>query len=116
MQLAVFIADGGGSSTTATVEIKLRQTNDFPPQLAPPASRDVCTGRDSHTGLFLTALDLDMPPHAEPFSFKLVDHSASNWTIQRVNGEDWALITQPWGVLTKSISVLVTETQLSFSW
>uniref|UniRef100_A0A3B3S7C7 Cadherin 15, type 1, M-cadherin (myotubule) n=1 Tax=Paramormyrops kingsleyae TaxID=1676925 RepID=A0A3B3S7C7_9TELE len=77
--------DGGGSSTTATVEIKLRQTNDFPPQLVPPASRDVCAGREARSGLFLSALDLDMSPHAEPFSFKLVDHSASNWTIQRVN-------------------------------
>lgn len=79
--------DAAGISTTATVLITLKETNDFPPQLL-PVSGSVC--RDSFStgsGLVLTAVDQDLPPHAAPFRFEMPDHTLVNWTVVQVNGE-----------------------------
>ncbi|TKS70253.1 Cadherin-15 Cadherin-14 [Collichthys lucidus] len=81
----VKVTDADGVSTTATLIITLKETNDFPPQIF-PLSGSVCrdTGRTS-SGLILTAVDEDFPPHAAPFTFELPD-LPSNWTIIPVNG------------------------------
>uniref|UniRef100_A0A8C7FVE3 Cadherin 15, type 1, M-cadherin (myotubule) n=1 Tax=Oncorhynchus kisutch TaxID=8019 RepID=A0A8C7FVE3_ONCKI len=78
--------DAGGISTTASLVITLRETNDFFPQLFPQMGT-VCSesGRET-SGLFLSAVDEDLPPHAEPFTFQLQDINVSaNWTIIQVN-------------------------------
>ena len=70
--------------------ITLRETNDFFPQLF-PLMGTVCSesGRET-SGLFLSAVDVDLPPHAEPFTFQLQDINVSaNWTIIHVNGKDY---------------------------
>lgn len=84
-------ADADGVSTTATVVITLKETNDFPPQLF-PLSGSVCknTGR-MNSGLVLTAVDEDLPPHAAPFIFELTDDVLNNWTVIQVNGKERAL-------------------------
>ncbi|XP_036391506.1 cadherin-15-like [Megalops cyprinoides] len=78
--------DNGGVSNTATVEITLLETNDFPPQLF-PLSGTVCLDL-ANPGLVLSARDQDQSPQAEPFTFELSpDSDASlNWTISQVNG------------------------------
>ncbi|XP_071369428.1 cadherin-15, partial [Centroberyx affinis] len=81
----VKVTDAGGVSATASLAITLRETNDFPPQLF-PLSGTVC--RDANrmsSGLVLTAVDEDLPPHAEPFTFDLPDDISINWTIIQVN-------------------------------
>ena len=91
--------DAGGVSTTATVAITLKETNDFPPQLF-PLSGSVCrdTGRGS-SGLVVTAVDEDFPPHAAPFSFEMPDDDLSiNWTVVQVNGKERALAVGKTGV------------------
>uniref|UniRef100_A0A4W5NB28 Cadherin 15, type 1, M-cadherin (myotubule) n=1 Tax=Hucho hucho TaxID=62062 RepID=A0A4W5NB28_9TELE len=77
--------DAGGISTTASLVITLRETNDFFPQLF-PLMGTVCSesGRET-SGLFLSAVDEDLPPHAEPFTFQLQDNVSANWTIIQVN-------------------------------
>lgn len=71
--------------------ITLKETNDFPPQLF-PLSGYVCrnAGRAS-SGLVLTAVDEDLPPHAAPFIFEMTDDSSNNWTVIHVNGKERAL-------------------------
>lgn len=84
--------DDDGVSSTATVAITLKETNDFPPQLF-PLSGSVC--RDSvrsSSGLVVTAVDEDFPPHAAPFIFEMVDHLPSNWTVIQVNGKKTASV------------------------
>uniref|UniRef100_A0A8C8C9N1 Cadherin domain-containing protein n=1 Tax=Oncorhynchus tshawytscha TaxID=74940 RepID=A0A8C8C9N1_ONCTS len=78
--------DAGGISTTASLVITLWETNDFLPQLF-PLMGTVCSESGRKTsGLFLTAVDEDLPPHAEPFTFHLQDINVSaNWTIIQVN-------------------------------
>lgn len=79
--------DAGGVSTTATVAITLKETNDFPPQLF-PLSGTVC--RDAgrrRSGLVVTAVDEDLPPHAAPFAFGIPDDLSINWTFIQVNGK-----------------------------
>lgn len=74
-------------STTATVAITLKETNDFSPQLF-PLSGSVC--RESsrmRSGLVLTAVDEDLPPHAAPFVFEILDDVSINWTVVQVNGK-----------------------------
>ena len=82
--------DAGGVSTTATVAITLKETNDFPPQLF-PLSGTVCrdSGRRS-SGLVLSAVDEDLPPHAAPFAFEMPDDLSINWTVIQVNGKERA--------------------------
>nr|XP_046245637.1 cadherin-15 [Scatophagus argus] len=81
----VKVTDAGGVSTTATVAITLKETNDFPPQLF-PLSGSVCkdAGRTS-SGLVVTAVDEDLPPHAAPFKFEMPDDLSVNWTVIQVN-------------------------------
>uniref|UniRef100_A0A7N8XKL0 Cadherin 15, type 1, M-cadherin (myotubule) n=1 Tax=Mastacembelus armatus TaxID=205130 RepID=A0A7N8XKL0_9TELE len=81
----VKVTDAGGVSTTATVVITLKETNDFPPQLF-PLSGYVC--RDAarmSSGLVVTAVDEDLPPHAAPFIFAILDDLSTNWTVTQVN-------------------------------
>lgn len=80
--------DADGVSTTATVAITLKETNDFPPQLI-PLSGTVC--RDAgrrNSGLSVTAVDKDLPPHAAPFTFEMPDDLSINWTVIQVNGKE----------------------------
>lgn len=80
--------DAGGVSTTATVTIILKETNDFPPQLF-PLSGTICQDADpTGSGLVLTAVDEDLPPHAAPFTFDIPDDQLTNWTAVQVNGND----------------------------
>ncbi|KAJ8417792.1 hypothetical protein AAFF_G00226350 [Aldrovandia affinis] len=77
--------DTGGISTSATVEITLRETNDFAPLLV-PLMGTVCRDAAIPSSLMLSAVDQDLPPQAEPFSFLLPDEvTAANWTIIQVN-------------------------------
>ncbi|XP_008291154.1 cadherin-15 [Stegastes partitus] len=80
---AVKVTDVGGVSATAAVAITLKETNDFPPQLF-PLSGSVCKGASS-SGLVLTAMDEDLPPHAAPFFFEIPDDLSVNWTVIQVN-------------------------------
>lgn len=78
--------DAGGMSTTATVTITLKETNDFPPQLF-PLTGSVCRDASrTSTGLVVSALDEDLPPHAAPFTFEILDDLSVNWTVIQVNG------------------------------
>lgn len=82
--------DAGGVSTTATVAITLKETNDFAPQLF-PLSGSVC--RDAgrmNSGLVVTAVDEDLPPHAAPFTFEMPDDLSINWTVIQVNSKERA--------------------------
>ncbi|KAI1889917.1 hypothetical protein AGOR_G00167850 [Albula goreensis] len=77
--------DAAGVSSSATVEIMLRETNDHAPLLVPQKGT-VCSDASVTSGLLLTAIDYDLPPQAEPFSFLLPDEvTAANWTIIQVN-------------------------------
>ncbi|KAJ8343722.1 hypothetical protein SKAU_G00310510 [Synaphobranchus kaupii] len=77
--------DLGGISTTATVELVLQETNDFAPELF-PLSGTVCRNI-AHAGLFLSAIDQDQAPYAEPFTFQLLSDTEGplNWTVVQVN-------------------------------
>ncbi|XP_060767536.1 cadherin-15 [Neoarius graeffei] len=78
--------DAGGTSIMASLEITLWETNDFPPVLV-PVSGIVCSNRERHRlGLLISAVDDDLAPHADPFTFDLTDGDlASNWTIIQLN-------------------------------
>uniref|UniRef100_A0A8D3DKT7 Cadherin 15, type 1, M-cadherin (myotubule) n=1 Tax=Scophthalmus maximus TaxID=52904 RepID=A0A8D3DKT7_SCOMX len=89
----VKVTDGGGVSTTATVVITLKETNDFAPQLF-PLSGSVCRGAErTRSGLVVTAVDEDLPPHASPFHFEMSDYLSVNWTVVQVN--DTHAVLQP---------------------
>ncbi|KAK2920102.1 cadherin-15 isoform X2 [Channa argus] len=89
----VRVTDAGGVSTTATVAITLKETNDFAPQLL-PLSGSVCRGAgQTHTGMVLTAVDEDFPPQAEPFIFEMPYDLSVNWTVIQVN--DTHAVLQP---------------------
>ncbi|XP_051948270.1 cadherin-15-like [Xyrauchen texanus] len=78
--------DADGISATATLEITLWETNDYPPVLV-PLSGTVCSDRDrDKLGLLLSAVDKDMSPQADPFTFDITDQNvAANWTIITLN-------------------------------
>ncbi|NP_997771.2 cadherin-15 precursor [Danio rerio] len=78
--------DADGISATATLEVNLWETNDYPPLLI-PQSGTVCSDRDpDKLGLLLSALDEDMSPQADPFTFNIADQNmAANWTIITLN-------------------------------
>ncbi|XP_051980825.1 cadherin-15-like [Xyrauchen texanus] len=78
--------DADGISATATLEITLWETNDYPPLLI-PLSGTVCSDRDrDKLGLLLSAVDEDMSPQADPFTFNIADQNmANNWTIITLN-------------------------------
>ncbi|XP_029316952.1 cadherin-15 isoform X2 [Cottoperca gobio] len=81
----VKVTDAGGLSTTATVAITLKETNDFPPQLF-PLSGTVCRDEGHRSSvLVVTAVDEDFPPHAAPFTFEMPDELSINWTVIQVN-------------------------------
>lgn len=73
---------------TATLEVTLWETNDYPPVLI-PSGGTVCSDRDrDKLGLLLSAVDQDMSPQSDPFSFYIVDQNvAANWTIITLNGK-----------------------------
>ncbi|XP_076011733.1 cadherin-15 [Genypterus blacodes] len=106
----VKVTDAGGLWSTATLAIMLKETNDFPPELF-PLSGSVCrNARQMNTGLFLTAVDGDLAPHAEPFAFDLPDDLSINWTIIQVN--DTHTVLQPLVDLEPSeyaVTVLVSD-------
>ncbi|XP_029354599.1 cadherin-15 isoform X2 [Echeneis naucrates] len=89
---AVKVTDADGVSTTATVVITLKETNDFPPVLF-PLSGSVCSSVRQSSGLVVSAVDEDLPPHAAPFIFEMVDYLSLNWTIIQVN--DTHAVLQP---------------------
>ncbi|KAJ7312080.1 hypothetical protein JRQ81_006418 [Phrynocephalus forsythii] len=73
-------------TATATLSVEVQEVNDHAPILL-PGSGELC-GRGGG-GLVLSALDEDLPPHAEPFHFRLgqsVTQPAGNWTLSRSNG------------------------------
>uniref|UniRef100_A0A672M658 Cadherin-15-like n=1 Tax=Sinocyclocheilus grahami TaxID=75366 RepID=A0A672M658_SINGR len=78
--------DADGISATATLEVNLWETNDYPPVLI-PLSGTVCSDRDrDKLGLLLSAVDEDMSPQADPFTFYIADQNvAANWTIITLN-------------------------------
>ncbi|CAL8350810.1 unnamed protein product [Merluccius merluccius] len=77
--------DAEGMATSATLLITLMETNDYPPQLV-PVSGIVCRpGNHPDSFLLLTAVDEDLAPHAEPFTFELLDEMTVNWTVVPVN-------------------------------
>ncbi|XP_041642707.1 cadherin-15 [Cheilinus undulatus] len=81
----VKVTDADGVSTSATMLITLKETNDFPPLLV-PLSGSVCKGATrSGSGLVLTAVDEDLPPHAAPFTFEMPEDLSTNWTVLQVN-------------------------------
>ncbi|XP_060892563.1 cadherin-15 [Labrus mixtus] len=81
----VKVTDADGVSTTATVLITLKETNDFPPQLI-PLSGSVCKDASrTGSGLVLTAVDEDLSPHAAPFTFEMPMDGSINWTVVQVN-------------------------------
>ncbi|XP_030019340.1 cadherin-15 [Sphaeramia orbicularis] len=81
----VKVTDAGGVSSTATLEIMLKETNDFPPLLY-PLSGTVCRdAAEKNSGLVLSAVDEDFPPHAAPFTFEIPDDMSTNWTVIQVN-------------------------------
>ncbi|XP_029702106.1 cadherin-15 [Takifugu rubripes] len=81
----VKVTDVGGLSSTGAVTITLKETNDFPPQVV-PVSGSVCKeGTPEASGLVVTAVDQDYPPHAAPFIFEIPDDLPVNWTVSQLN-------------------------------
>lgn len=81
--------DADGIAATATLEVNLWETNDYPPLLI-PQSGTVCSDQDrDKLGLLLSAMDEDMSPQADPFTFNIADQNvAANWTIITLNGKN----------------------------
>ncbi|XP_052417263.1 cadherin-15 [Carassius gibelio] len=103
--------DGDGISATATLEVNLWETNDYPPVLI-PLSGTVCSNQDrDKLGLLLSAVDEDMSPQADPFTFYIADQNvAANWTIITLN--ETHAVLQPLIDIEKgefSIPVLVSD-------
>lgn len=68
--------------------ITLKETNDFPPQVVPVSSSVCKEATPEASGLVLTAVDQDFPPHAAPFLFELPDDPSSNWTVSQLNSTE----------------------------
>ncbi|XP_068598354.1 cadherin-15 [Brachionichthys hirsutus] len=81
----VKVTDAGGVSTAAKVTITLTETNDFPPQLFPLIGSVCKDAGQTGSGLVLSALDEDLPPHAAPYTFEKLDDLSINWTVSQVN-------------------------------
>lgn len=87
-----FCEDADGVSTTATLIITLKETNDFAPELH-PLSGSVCKdARRKNSGLLLTATDEDQSPHAAPFAFEMIEDLSVNWTVIQKNGKKSLLL------------------------
>lgn len=80
--------DADGISATATLEVSLWETNDYPPVLK-PSTGTVCSNWDrDKLGLMISAVDEDMSPQADPFTFHIPEQNvAANWTIITLNGK-----------------------------
>ncbi|XP_008308154.2 cadherin-15 [Cynoglossus semilaevis] len=101
----VKVTDAVGVSTTATVSITLKETNDFPPQIL-PLTGTVCEG----AALTVTAVDEDFPPHSSPFKFEIYDDQLANWTVTQINDTHaklWPLVKLEAGEYT--VHVLVSD-------
>lgn len=101
--------------------ITLKETNDFPPQVV-PISGSVCKeGPPEASGLVVTAVDQDFPPHAAPFIFEIPDELSVNWTLSQLNstrgnsGEVKARVA-PLNLTRFSISTLQPLTPSSIRW
>uniref|UniRef100_UPI00358E66A5 cadherin-13-like n=1 Tax=Myxine glutinosa TaxID=7769 RepID=UPI00358E66A5 len=112
---ATFLAIDNGSpvaTSTATLLIYLEDENDNAPTVSPIIGW-ACHGKINSTVALLTATDIDLPPHAGPFSFSLgplatsvhsktghafrLNHNTrlqSAWNIVPVNGTHAHLILQ----------------------
>ncbi len=76
------------ASSTGTLQILLLDINDNAPEVFPPEA-EMCE-KPENNGINITALDADMDPNAEPFSFGLPLQPSDvrkNWTITRLSGE-----------------------------
>ncbi|XP_015223480.1 cadherin-15 isoform X1 [Lepisosteus oculatus] len=79
------------STATATVEITVMETNDYPPVIF-PLSGSVCSDPEKGSGLILSAVDMDQSPHGPPFYFNLFINTVTvNWTLVTLNGTHVAL-------------------------
>ncbi|XP_034536403.1 cadherin-15 isoform X1 [Notolabrus celidotus] len=79
------VTDAEGVSTSATVLITLKETNDYPPQLF-PLSGSVCQDASrTGSGLVLSAVDEDLAPQAAPFTFEMPFDLSINWTVVQMN-------------------------------
>ncbi|XP_074522285.1 cadherin-15 [Halichoeres trimaculatus] len=81
----VKVTDADGVSTTATVLIILKETNDFAPQLFPLSGSMCQDASQTGSGLVLSAVDEDLPPQSAPFTFEMPDDLSINWTVVQVN-------------------------------
>ncbi|XP_075795964.1 LOW QUALITY PROTEIN: cadherin-15 [Pelodiscus sinensis] len=74
-------------TATGTVSIEILEVNDHGPALLPPAGA-LCREPGEGRGLLLSATDEDLPPHAEPFHFRLspaAPQLARNWSLSPLN-------------------------------
>uniref|UniRef100_A0A8C4W211 Cadherin 15 n=1 Tax=Gopherus evgoodei TaxID=1825980 RepID=A0A8C4W211_9SAUR len=77
-------------TATGTLSIEIVEVNDHWPALLPLAGV-VCSEPSKGQGLLLSAIDEDLPPHAEPFHFRLnpdAPQLTHNWSLSQLNGED----------------------------
>uniref|UniRef100_A0A674J7Q8 Cadherin domain-containing protein n=1 Tax=Terrapene triunguis TaxID=2587831 RepID=A0A674J7Q8_9SAUR len=77
------------STATGTLSIEIVEVNDHGPALLPLAGV-MCSEPSKGRGLLLSAMDEDLPPHAEPFHFRLSPDApqlAHNWSLSQLNGE-----------------------------
>uniref|UniRef100_H3CVJ9 Cadherin 15, type 1, M-cadherin (myotubule) n=1 Tax=Tetraodon nigroviridis TaxID=99883 RepID=H3CVJ9_TETNG len=81
----VKVTDAEGLSTSGGVSITLKETNDFPPQVVPGGGFVCKEATPEASGLVVTAVDQDFPPHAAPFRFEIPDDLPVNWTLSQLN-------------------------------
>ncbi|KAM4721647.1 cadherin-15 [Rhinophrynus dorsalis] len=75
-------------TATGTLSVEVLEVNDYAPVLW-QYSRDLCNSPQQSYGILLSAIDEDMPPHAQPFHFKLdpaLPELTLNWSISQING------------------------------
>ncbi|XP_029770099.1 cadherin-15-like isoform X2 [Terrapene carolina triunguis] len=75
------------STATGTLSIEIVEVNDHGPALLPLAGV-MCSEPSKGRGLLLSAMDEDLPPHAEPFHFRLSPDApqlAHNWSLSQLN-------------------------------
>lgn len=84
-ELLLSCVDAEGLSTSGGVSITLKETNDFPPQVVPGGGFVCKEATPEASGLVVTAVDQDFPPHAAPFRFEIPDDLPVNWTLSQLN-------------------------------